>query len=91
MSTAYVVVTLLAGAIAGFSAGSAFLRASWLVQPVADHGIPRSWWPWLGTSKAAGATGLPAGLFVTVIGVTAGIGPMLHFTGAVVTVIRARW
>jgi multisubunit Na+/H+ antiporter MnhC subunit len=31
------------------------------------------------------------GLFVPVIGVAAGIGLVLYFTGAVATVIRARW
>ena|SRR5215218_2027310 len=52
---------------------------------------PRSWWPWLGTAKAAGAAGLLVGLFVPVIGVMAGIGLMLYFAGAVITVVRARW
>ncbi|MGW1882462.1 DoxX family protein [Streptomyces sp. NPDC001970] len=44
-----------------------------------------------GRAEAAGAAGLLAGLFVPVIGVAAGIGLVLYFTGAVVTVIRARW
>ncbi|SCE78858.1 DoxX-like family protein [Micromonospora purpureochromogenes] len=90
MSTAHVVVTLLAAAMVGFSAASVFLRAPWVVQPLADYGVPRSWWPWLGTAKAAGAAGLVAGLFVPVVGVLAGIGLVLYFTGAVVTVLRAR-
>ncbi|MBQ0893897.1 DoxX family protein [Micromonospora purpureochromogenes] len=90
MSTTHVVVTLLAAAMVGFSATSVFLRAPWVVQPLADYGVPRSWWPWLGTAKAAGAVGLVAGLFVPVVGVLAGIGLVLYFTGAVVTVLRAR-
>lgn len=53
--------------------------------------IPRSWWPWLGTAKAAGAVGLLAGLFVPVVGVIAGIGLVVYFAGAVITVVRARW
>ncbi|GAA5073740.1 hypothetical protein HNP84_008474 [Thermocatellispora tengchongensis] len=36
------------------------------------------------------AAGLLAGLFVPVIGVLAGIGLVLYFAGAVVTVLRAR-
>ncbi|MEU5050642.1 DoxX family protein [Streptomyces sp. NPDC021096] len=90
MSTAYVVVTVLAAAMAGFSAGSVFLRAAWVVQPMADYGIPQSWLPWLGSAKAAGAVGLLAGLFVPVIGLLAGIGLVLYFAGAVIAVLRAR-
>ncbi|MGW7358067.1 DoxX family protein [Streptomyces sp. NPDC054802] len=91
MSTAYVVVTLIAAAMADFSAVSVFLRAQWVVQPMADYGVPMSWLPWLGAAKAAGAAGLVVGLFVPVVGVAAGIGLVLYFTGAVATVIRARW
>lgn len=90
MSTAYVVVTVLAAAMAGFSAASVFVRAQWVVQPLADYGIPRSWWPWLGTAKAAGAAGLLAGLLLPLIGVLAGVGLVVYFAGAVCTVIRAR-
>jgi hypothetical protein len=74
-----------------FSAGSVFFHATWVVQPLADYGVPRSWWPWLGTAKAAGAVGLLVGLFVPVIGIMAGIGLVLYFAGAVITVVRARW
>ncbi|MCK9868854.1 DoxX family protein [Nocardiopsis dassonvillei] len=90
MSTAHIVLTLLGAALAAFSAGSVFLRAQWVVQPLTEYGVPRSWWPWLGAAKAAGAAGLLAGLFVPVVGVLAGIGLVLYFTGAVVTVVRAR-
>ncbi|MER5750914.1 DoxX family protein [Streptomyces sp. NPDC002088] len=91
MSTAYVVVTVLGAVMAGFSAASVFLHAEWVVKPLADYGVPRSWWPWLGAAKAAGAAGLLAGLLVPVVGVLAGVGLVLYFTGAVVTVVRARW
>ncbi|MET9341501.1 DoxX family protein [Nonomuraea sp. NPDC003804] len=90
MFTTYVVVTILAAAMVGFSAGSIFFRATWVVQPLADYSVPRAWWPWLGAAKAAGAMGLLVGLFVPVIGVMAGIGLVLYFTGAVMTVVRAR-
>ena len=91
MSTTYIVVTLLAAALVAFSAGSLLLHAKWVVKPLAAYGVPRSWWPWLGTAKAAGAAGLVVGLFVPVIGVMAGIGLVLYFAGAVITVLRARW
>ncbi len=66
-------------------AGSVLFHAVWVIRPLADHGVPRSWWPWLGTAKAAGAAGLVVGLFVPVIGVLAGAGLVLYFAGAVVT------
>jgi hypothetical protein len=88
MSTGYVVGTVLWAAWVGFSAGSVFFRAKWVVQPLADYGVPRSWWPWLGAAKAAGAAGLLVGLFVPVIGVMAAIGLVLYFIGAVATVVR---
>ncbi|WP_188187096.1 DoxX family protein [Nonomuraea sp. SYSU D8015] len=90
MSTTYVVVTLLAAAMTAFSAGSVFLHAKWVVEPLADYGVPRAWWPWLGTAKAVGAAGLLTGLVVPVIGVVAAVALILYFTGAVITVVRAR-
>jgi DoxX-like family len=90
MSTSLVVVTLLAAAMVGFSAVSVFRRASWVVGPLAEYGVPRSWWPWLGTTKLAGAAGLLVGLMLPLVGAIAGIGLVLYFTGAVVTVLRAR-
>lgn len=91
MSTTHVIVTIVAAALVGFSAVSVFLNAAWVVRPLADYGVPRSWWPWLGTAKAAGALGLLAGLFVPALAVAAGVALVLYFTGAVTTVLRARW
>ena len=91
MSIAYVVVTVLAALMVAYSAFSVFSHAKWIVQTLADYGVPHSWWPWLGTAKAAGAVGLLVGLFVPVIGVLAGIALMLYFTGAIITVVHARW
>jgi hypothetical protein len=90
MSIAHVVVTLLAAAMAGYSAGALLFRAAWVVQALGDYRVPRPWWPWLGAAKAAGAVGLVVGLFVPVVGVLAGVGLALYFAGAVGTVIRAR-
>ena len=55
-----------------------------------EYGVPESWWNWLGTAKAAGATGLVVGLFVPEIGVLAGACLVLYFIGAIFTVLRAR-
>ncbi|MGV2920092.1 DoxX family protein [Streptomyces alfalfae] len=91
MSTAHVIVTVLAAAMVGFSAGSVFRRAKWVVGPMADYGIPLSWLPWLGTAKAAGAAGLVAGLFIPYVGAAASIALIVYFTGALTFVLRARW
>ncbi|WP_181774565.1 DoxX family protein [Amycolatopsis pittospori] len=91
MSTAYVIVTIVGALMAAFSAVSIFTRAKWVVQPLADYSVPRSWWNPLGVAKAAGAIGLIAGLWIPVLGVAAGIGLVLYFAGAVITVLRAHW
>src|SRR5215469_10073933 len=91
MSIAYIVVTALAAIMVGYSAFSVFSHTKWVVQPLTDYGVPDVWWPWLATLKAAGATGLLVGLFVPVIGVMAGIGLVLYFAGAVITVVHAHW
>jgi hypothetical protein len=90
MSTTHVVLTLVGAAMAAFSAFSVFTRAKWVVEPLAAYGVPTAWWPWLGAAKAAGAAGLVVGLFVPVVGIAAGIGLVLYFSGAVITVLRAR-
>ena len=90
MHAAHIVVTVLAAAMAGFSAAVLLMRADWIVQALTDYRVPRPWWTWLGLVKAAGAVGLVAGLFVPVIGVLAGTGLVVYFTGAAVTVARAR-
>lgn len=86
----HIIVTVLAAAWVAFSAYAILTRAAWVVEPLASYGVPSSWWPWLGAAKAAGAAGLLVGLFVPVIGILAGIGLVLYFVGAVVTVLRAR-
>jgi hypothetical protein len=90
MSTAYVVVTVFAALWVGFSAVSLLRGATWVTDSLTQYRVPRGWWPWLGAVKAAGALGLLAGLVVPAIGVAAAIGLILYFTGAVITVLRAR-
>lgn len=90
MYYAYLFTTVLAAAFVAFSAICVFVRAPWVTGPLADYGVPESWMFWLGTAKAAGAAGLLVGLFVPVIGLLATIGLCLYFTGALITVLRAR-
>lgn len=91
MSVAHTVVTLLAAAMAGYSGTVVLTRADWIVKALTDYGVPRTWWNLLGAAKIAGAVGLLAGLFVPYVGLAAGIGLVLYFTGAAVTVARAHW
>ncbi|WP_374774646.1 DoxX family protein [Streptomyces sp. NBC_01310] len=90
MSTTAVVFALIGAFMVGFSAASVFFKAKWVVEPMVEYGVPRAWWNWLGLAKAAGAAGLVAGVFVPAIGVAAAIGIALYFTGAVITVLRAK-
>lgn len=90
MSIAATVVTVLAAAMSGFSGYSLLRRAPWVVEAMEEYKVPEGAWTALGAAKAAGALGLLVGLFVPFIGIAAAIGLVLYFTGAVVTVIRAR-
>ncbi|MEV7616849.1 DoxX family protein [Streptomyces sp. NPDC089799] len=90
MSTAYVIVTVLAALMAGYSGASIFFKAKYTVEPLAAYGVPKGLWNFLGAAKTAGAVGLLVGLAVPVIGMLAGIGLVLYFTGAVITVARAK-
>lgn len=90
MSTAHVIVTVLAAVWVGFSAYSLLTRATWVVEPLTEYGVPRSWWTVLGAAKAAGAIGLLVGLAVPLVGLAAAIALILYFLGAVVTIVRAR-
>lgn len=90
MSAVLTVLTVLAAVWVGFSAFSLLRGASWVVDALTEYGVPRGWWPWLGAAKLASAVGLLVGLAVPVIGTVAGVGLVLYFTGAVVTVVRAR-
>lgn len=91
MHTGYIIVTLVAAAYVGFSAWALFAHAGFIMAPLERLRVPRPWWPWLATAKAAGAVGLVVGLFVPVIGALAGICLLLYFTGAVITALRVRW
>ncbi|MFF5974895.1 DoxX family protein [Streptomyces sp. NPDC012769] len=90
MSTTATVVTAIAAFMAGFSGVSILARATFVVEPLAEYGVPRSCWNRLGAAKLAGAVGLLVGYAVPAIGVAAAIGLVLYFAGAAITVIRAR-
>lgn len=90
MDIAATVVAVLAAAMSGFSGYSLLRRAPWVVEAMEQYKVPAAWWTPLGAAKAAGALGLLAGLFVPALGIAAGVGLVLYYTGAVITVLRAR-
>jgi hypothetical protein len=91
MSTAYVIVTVLTAAITLQAAIVDFRRSQWIVSNMDKYGVPRSWLPYLGALKVAGAVGLLLGIWLPVLGIAAAVGLFLYFIGAVVTVMRAHW
>ncbi|MEU6350233.1 DoxX family protein [Streptomyces sp. NPDC047072] len=91
MTTAHTLTTLLAAAMAAYSGTVVLTRADWIVKALTDYAVPRAWWPYLGAAKLTGAAGLLIGLAVPPIGIAAAIGLVLYFTGAALTVVRARW
>lgn len=91
MFIAYVVVTVVTIVVNAGAAGADFARAEFVLATSAQVGAPRSWLPWLGALKAAGAAGLLLGLLgVPFIGVAAAAGLVLFFVGAMVAHVRAR-
>lgn len=91
MSTAYVIVTVVAIAANAGIAVADLLRAGFVLANSAEVGLPRAWLPWLATAKAAGAAGLLLGLLgARPLGVAAAVGLVLFFVGAVAAHVRLR-
>jgi hypothetical protein len=88
MSTTATIVVIIAAAWIGFSAFSLLTRKAFVVDNLEDYGVPKSWWPWLGTVKGLGALGLVAGLAVPAIGIAASVGLVVYFVGAVITIVH---
>jgi len=91
MSTAHVVVTLIAIVANAFSGIAALLHFKPILPGMAKAGVPESWLTFpIGTLKTAGAAGLLLGLIAApLIGTAAAIGLILFFVCAVYTHIRA--
>ncbi|MGW4120646.1 DoxX family protein [Nocardia sp. NPDC004711] len=89
MNLAYHIVGVVSALWIGFSGYSLFTGQQFVVDPLIDYGVPRTWWNWLALAKSAGALGLVAGFFLPPLGIAAAIGLILYFTGAAATTIRA--
>jgi hypothetical protein len=90
MRTAFVVSTVVAIVVTGFSGVAALVHFKKILPGMAQVGVPDSWLTFpIGTLKTAGAAGLLVGLWVPWIGIAAAIGLVLFFVCAVYTHIRA--
>ncbi len=89
MSTTTNIIVAVVAAWVGFSAYAVLTGQSWVVDNLADYGVPRPWWPWLGTVKTLGAAGLVAAIWYPALGLAASVGLALYFVGAVLTVLHA--
>lgn len=91
MFTVYVVVTMFTIMANVGVAVAGLVKADFAVANSAAVGVPRSWLPLLATLKATGAAGLLLGLMGShVIGVSAAIGLVAFFVGAIIAHLRAR-
>ncbi|GAB2734576.1 DoxX family protein [Amycolatopsis magusensis] len=91
MTLAFFLITGLTIVLNLFFAVADYLRAGFVLANSGRVHVPRSWLTLLGTAKLAGALGLAAGLFgLRYLGIAAGAGLVLFFTGAVVAHLRAR-
>ncbi|GHE54233.1 DoxX family protein [Streptomyces vinaceus] len=90
MFIAYAVVAGLLALVLAASATFTLRRNEAIVTNMRKVQVPDSWLPGLAALKAAGATGLVAGLWVTPLGVAAAIGVTLYFVGAVISHLRVK-
>jgi hypothetical protein len=90
MHTAYLIVTMIAIAIDGFSGVAALVRFAPIVPAMQQAGVPLSWLTFpIGTLKTLGTLGLVAGLWVPAIGLAATGGLTIFFICAVYTHVLA--
>jgi DoxX-like family len=86
----YIAIPSATIAANAWAAAADFAKLGFVVKNSDDLGVARSWLPWLGALKAAGAAGLLLGVFgVPAIGTAAATGLVLFFVGAIFTHVRA--
>jgi DoxX-like family len=90
MHTAYLIVTMIAIAIDGFSGVCALVRFAPIIPAMQRAGVPLAWLRFpIGTLKTLGALGLVVGLWVPAIGLAAAAGLTIFFVCAVYTHVFA--
>jgi len=87
----YVIVTVVTGAANVYAAVPDLLRPRWVLDNMAEVGVPRPWLPLLAILKGAGAAGLLLGLLgFRTAGFAGATELSLFFLGAIATHVRAR-
>ncbi|WP_406504144.1 DoxX family protein [Streptomyces sp. NBC_00212] len=91
MFIGYVIVTVITIVANAAIAGADFAKARFVLDNMAEVGLPPSSLPAFAVLKAAGAVGLALGLLgVRLLGIAAAVGLVLFFLGAVVRHVQTR-
>ena len=91
MEIASLVITILLAAMVLFSGFGKLRKDPHVVQVIHEIvGIPMKYFPLLAACEIAGALGLVLGIWWTPLGVTASIGLLLYFLGAVLSHLRVK-
>ncbi|GGL07235.1 DoxX family protein [Nocardia jinanensis] len=91
MHTTYLVVAIVTAVLNAADSFAGFARAKFVLANSAEVGVPRSWLPWLGVLKLAGAAGVVLGILgMKGVGLAAAVGLVLFFIGALIAHLRAR-
>jgi hypothetical protein len=89
MGMAYLLVTIVAAAMAAFSGLGKLRRDPKIVHIVHEViGVPMRYFPHLAACECAGALGLVLGIWWPFLGMAAGIGLVVYFVGAIVSHVR---
>jgi hypothetical protein len=89
MHTAYLAVTVLVALMAAGSGVAKIRRDPKVVHVIHETvGVPLKFFPLLALCEFAAALGLVVGIWWPPLGVAAGIGLVLYFTGAIVSHLR---
>ena len=89
MHIAFLVITILFAAMVVFSGVGKIRRDPRQVKTIHEVvGIPLQYFPLLAACEFAGGLGLIVGIWLSAVGVAAGIGLVIYFVGAVVSHLR---
>ena len=91
MTTAYLVLTVLAAVISTFSGVAKIRRDPKVVKVIHETvGVPLDYLPLLAACEFAGALGLVVGIWWLPLGLVAGLALVIYFVGAVVSHLWVR-
>jgi hypothetical protein len=90
MFIALAVLEVVYAVLLFLSAGGKLMRAEFQMATLRKVKFPHRYVLWLALAEIAGGVGLLAGLYLWPIGVTAAIGLIMYFAGAVLAHLRIR-